>query len=456
MGASAPLLSVPQPTERDDAAPAADALASFAAAGSDAAAAVVAGAGSLGVEGSDAVDASVSPHTAPPTSPASGREGGAGGDEEAVDADAVFASSVAALLARRQRQTAATAPAPAAADNLLLLQAVVSAQIGQAEADARVAALTASVSTLTAVVAQQATMLAAVQESVAALPAMVAAIPRHPLAAAAAAAAGRSLPALGAASTAAAAAQAGARTTSPLAPPTGADGTYRNYAALAAGDAPAPAAPSSSSTAAAIRSAFLALQPKERAAVGMLAELAPMDVDGDVENLGTFLPPSEGEVTFLLEDMSHQLRRALITQAELRSAWTASRRALMSVPAPVGVERTLLVAAAAADGVTDGVGDEDDESLWVATRPEDEVDEAAVGSRVITLGEGRVALEMAVANRNMAARIRALEAQVAGARVAGVASLVAASRGSRTLFGGDPSGADDGNMADGDGDDVMA
>lgn len=390
-------------------------------------------------------DGGVSPGDTPPhhgcptpadsTSPAHSEGGGVG------DADAVFAQSLSALVARAggggaahgsaasagevPLTVASSSQAATAADSLLLLNAVVNAQVGQAEADARIAALTATVSQLSSLVAAQASMLQGVQESLAMLPAALAALPRHPLAAAAAAAAaaagaaGRALPPLGVPSTAAAAALAGARSTSPLAPPNGADGGYTSYAALAGG-APEPSA-------ATIRSAFLALQPRERVAVGMLAELAPMDVDADVETLSTFLPPSEGEVTHLLEDMSSHLRRALITQAELRSAWTASRRALMSVPAPVGVERKLLVAAAAADGEGDDEG-----SLWVPTHPEDEDD--ALDTRVITLGEGRVALEMAVANRNMAARIRVLEAQVGANRVAATATTVVAARASRTLF----------------------
>jgi hypothetical protein len=88
----------------------------------------------------------------------------------------------------------------------------------------------------------------------------------------------------------------------------------------------------------------------EREAASVLTELGPMDVDGagDVNTVADLLPPSEGEVTGLLANMSSHLRRALLTQAELRTAWAASRRGLFTLPAPVGVETRLLVAAEAA------------------------------------------------------------------------------------------------------------
>jgi hypothetical protein len=88
----------------------------------------------------------------------------------------------------------------------------------------------------------------------------------------------------------------------------------------------------------------------EREAASVLTELAPMDVDGagDVNTVADLLPPSEAEVTGLLASMSSHLRRALLTQAELRTAWAASRRGLFALPAPVGVETRLLVAAEAA------------------------------------------------------------------------------------------------------------
>jgi hypothetical protein len=182
---------------------------------------------------------------------------------------------------------------------------------------------------------------------------------------------------------------------SPIAP-SGADGGYPSYSSLA-GEAPPSAA--------SIRSSFLMMQPKERQIISVLSEMAPMDVDRDVDNLATFLPPSENEVTGLMSDMSDHLRRALLTHAELRSAWTASRRAMMSIPAPVGVERKLLVAARGAPG-------DPDDSVWVDTDPAAEDD--GLNSTVITLGEGRAAAELMVANRNLQNRCKQLEMLLAG------------------------------------------
>lgn len=74
--------------------------------------------------------------------------------------------------------------------------------------------------------------------------------------------------------------------------------------------------------------------------------------DADVTSLANLLPPSEGEVGHMLEQMSTHLRRALLTHGDLRAAWTASNRAMMSLPARVGLPQSLLSAAARA-GVID-------------------------------------------------------------------------------------------------------
>jgi hypothetical protein len=165
------------------------------------------------------------------------------------------------------------------------------------------------------------------------------------------------------------------------------------------------------------RERYLAMDARERGAAAMLAEMAPADVDGALGSLADFLPPSEAEVTGLLHGLSAHLRRALLAQADLRAAWAASRRAAFAVPASVGVEARLRVAAQAAGALPGG-----EPARWLAGGAaaggggggdDDDDDAAAGGGVVVTLGEGRLALELHVKVAQQAAEIGRLRAQLA-------------------------------------------
>lgn len=160
---------------------------------------------------------------------------------------------------------------------------------------------------------------------------------------------------------------------------------------------------------AAARARALFLRPEERTAAMMLTEFAAMDVDGDVTRLEQLLPPSQAEVTHWMDDLSVHLRGSLIATAELKAAWIASRRALMSIPAPVGVEARLVAPAHAAGVAPDATGGAGgDVSAHADEASGDEDTEA-----IITLGEGRLAMELSVANSSLMARVRQLELQLA-------------------------------------------
>jgi len=120
------------------------------------------------------------------------------------------------------------------------------------------------------------------------------------------------------------------------------------------------------------------------AAATALAAMAAPDLSG-VLDAATFLPPSGAQVGNMLSDLTLQLRRALRTAAGLRTAWEESRRALLGVhTGPTGEP---------------GAGGE-----------------FPPASGVVTLGEGRVAAEMAAANRALRARMRNMEQELAALR----------------------------------------
>ena len=175
-----------------------------------------------------------------------------------------------------------------------------------------------------------------------------------------------------------------------FAPPDRADGSYSSYESLGG----AAAVQTSSS-----------LTSLEADAVAILTELGPADVDGDQRHLGALLAPSAGEVAALLEDASGRARQTILAVGELRAAWAASRRAMFSIPAPVSAEARLCVPADTSRLGPPAV------AHWAATGGED-----VAGAGYVTLGEGRWALECAVANRCLRARLAQAEAQLAAER----------------------------------------
>jgi hypothetical protein len=239
---------------------------------------------------------------------------------------------------------------------------------------------------------------------------------------------------------------------SPLAPPDRADGRYSSFAALD-DDAGSGTDECKASRETSLRALLVTMGRKEREAVGLLAEFAPMDVDRGLSHLRDFLPPSEPEVLGLLDTLGGSLRKALVANAELRSAWMASRRGMMTLPAPYGVEARLRVFATdPSDG--DGSGTGNSSGNGAVSEEWDRVEEAAAAARsptgslpasaslasegegagamgqlaaameeelepetgggFITIGDGRVALELQAANLQLRARLRDLELQLAG------------------------------------------
>jgi hypothetical protein len=159
-----------------------------------------------------------------------------------------------------------------------------------------------------------------------------------------------------------------------------------------------------------IRSIISRMPPRDRVGAQILFELAPLDgEDGGLTSLAHLLPPSEDEVTMLFDSLSTHHRRAMIAAGELRSAWTASRRGLFTVPALVDEDSRLLVrASASASDEAVGGG----ENII-----EDGGNTVNNSGGVITLGEGNLALEYAIANANLRERTAQLEIELAAARV---------------------------------------
>jgi hypothetical protein len=99
----------------------------------------------------------------------------------------------------------------------------------------------------------------------------------------------------------------------------------------------------------------------------------------------------------------------------------ASRRAMMALPAPIDVERRLTVrvpdphaasniaSATAEDAATDSAA----ASSSTAAAADDVVSDDEDGGGILTLGDGRVALEFAAANRTLRARVAQLEGLLA-------------------------------------------
>lgn len=125
------------------------------------------------------------------------------------------------------------------------------------------------------------------------------------------------------------------------------------------------------------------------AAAGTLAALADcLDGDGVSMDAASLLPPASRELGDLFENLSLHLRRALRTAAELRSAWEASRRAVLGL-------QTSPFEVPGASGDPDG---------------------GPAAGAVVTLGEGRIAAEMAAANRALRARLRVANQELAALR----------------------------------------
>ena len=145
-------------------------------------------------------------------------------------------------------------------------------------------------------------------------------------------------------------------------------------------------------------------------AVAVLTELGPADVDGDLRQLGALLPPSAEETAALIEAASGHARRTVVAVGELRAAWAASRRAMFSIPAP----------AASADArlCVPPAGDAPAVAYWASgDGGGEEAAEAASSSQCVTLGEGRFALECALSNRGLRARLAQAEAALAAERL---------------------------------------
>lgn len=173
------------------------------------------------------------------------------------------------------------------------------------------------------------------------------------------------------------------------------------------------------------------MSTRDRQSALVLAELAPMDVDRTLDHLGDLLPPSEAEVTDVMDAMTKHMRRAIVTAGELRSAWTASRRALFSVPAQVDVEMRMRLrddalagelpvegeyaggdAASSSSSSSSGAGAASGRPL---PHPTDPAYLSAMSNGVITLGDGRVVQEYHTANKSLRAHVRKLEIQLASA-----------------------------------------
>jgi len=169
-----------------------------------------------------------------------------------------------------------------------------------------------------------------------------------------------------------------------IAPPDLPDGSYSSYGALR-GRMSAP----------------------ELDAVAVLTELGPADVDGDLRQLGALLPPSAEETAAMLEAASGHARRTVVAVGELRAAWAASRRAMFSIPAPAATADARLCVPPA--------GDAPAVAYWASG--EGGEDEAALSSQYVTLGEGRFALECALSNRGLRARLAQAEAALAAERL---------------------------------------
>lgn len=180
-----------------------------------------------------------------------------------------------------------------------------------------------------------------------------------------------------------------------------------------------------------LRSIIARMPPRDRVGAQTLFEISPLDgEDGGLTSLAHLLPPSEDQVLSLFNTLSSHHRRAMIAAGELRSAWTASRRGLFTVPAFVDEDARLRARAGALDddGGADGESQERDPQGeggdYFSTHgggengPSSFTSSAdALSGGVITLGEGNVALEYAVANANLRERTAQLEIELAAARV---------------------------------------
>lgn len=178
-----------------------------------------------------------------------------------------------------------------------------------------------------------------------------------------------------------------------------------------------------------LRSILAKMTSRDRQGALTLAEMAPLDVDQTLDNLADFLPPSSEEVLGLFDALSAHLRRAVITHGELRSAWVASRRGMLMIPAQVDVERRFRLR----DGTSGDIPvfpeeeeQEENTDTGLVTgaavgRPYrttyTDADVNAMSGGVITLGDGKVALEYAAANASLRAHIRELESQLAALKV---------------------------------------
>jgi hypothetical protein len=117
-------------------------------------------------------------------------------------------------------------------------------------------------------------------------------------------------------------------------------------------------------------------------ALRTLASAGLSETQSTAMDASALLPPGGQEVGDLFDSLSRQLRRALREVATLRTAWEASRRALM------GVHTTQFPGQGSVDG-------------------------NPPAGPVITLGEGRLAAEVAAANRALRARLQAQEKELA-------------------------------------------
>lgn len=205
-----------------------------------------------------------------------------------------------------------------------------------------------------------------------------------------------------------------------------------------------------------VRTALGMLRAEERSAGVLLTEMAAMDLDleagqGGTPGLMDLLPPSPEEVAGIFDTLSSSLRAGLVATGELRTAWAASRRALLSIPARVDVERRLVVRAGldsdalamqwnmgagaetrlrrppvlsaealasaasggasrnSAEGGEEDMSEQQDAGAGVGEWVGDE----DFSEGIITLGEGRVAAEYAVANAALRHHVNKLRMQLA-------------------------------------------
>jgi hypothetical protein len=201
--------------------------------------------------------------------------------------------------------------------------------------------------------------------------------------------------------------------------------------------------------------------PQERAGALALSEMAPMDADRGLDCLAHLLPPAAEEVLALFAALSAHQRRALAAAGELRAAWAASRRGMLSVPAQVDAERRFRMRVGA-DGDVEAAGFDGERAeeagagagaafgAPLASRMTD-ADCLAMSGGVVSLGEGKVALEHALANANLRARVLDLERRLAdalaGARGAGGGGVAVGGGGDGD---GDGGGDDNGESDDDD------